>query len=404
MTTYGNSNQNYNYEYGEYNEEQTYNTEYNDDNEKSNKLEIQKILDENSQMNISPEEQKKYEERLRYQNYKSKKKKDKKKKKRKQEESKNLSLPRRIVNLPASQPTIRTIDGEQRLCFKYNTKISDSAMSSLPKTELDENEFCVRFDLEAIDITKLNDKFKMDNCVYPRANVPQEIYTGNRWDYETECNKLAWQFVALNPILLYGKKGLIQRAVDSYRNINKQSRSRRIVKQEKDVDFLFKRRYSESSPLTTHIFYTVRGATKKLKVRIDIESVDYDKITEEFKYKYAVFPDHYTENSFGLVHWESNNEDNHIAVKIASLNTDNAPFWNAIKSGNKTLILKKAVASYKQKMADIDNYADEYDEEEERSLEIGDIVSDVVDKNIDDDSYFKENILSNINVSEKDKK
>lgn len=142
-----------------------------------------------------------------FRSYSLKKKKEKRKRKKPGEEPKKISN-RKIVNLPASQPYIKIMDGEERLCFKYNTKVSESAMNAMPKAELEESEFAVRFDLESVDITKLNEKFKADNCVYPRANIPYEMYMGNRWNYETECNRLAWQFVSLNPVLLYGKRGL----------------------------------------------------------------------------------------------------------------------------------------------------------------------------------------------------
>jgi hypothetical protein len=50
--------------------------------------------------------------------YGNKKKKEKRKKK-KMEEVKRPSN-RKVVNLPASQPYTRFVDGEERLCFKYN--------------------------------------------------------------------------------------------------------------------------------------------------------------------------------------------------------------------------------------------------------------------------------------------
>lgn len=154
-----------------------------------NTLSIQNmLLDENKEYNgrvRTDDEAWKYRN-----NYKKRKKKRKKRKSDK------------VKKQPTSQPYIRIFDGEERICFKYNTKISETALNAMPRTELEDNEFYVRFDLETVDITNLNEKFKMDNCVYPRANVPFEMYTGNRWEYETECNMLSCQFVSLNPILL----------------------------------------------------------------------------------------------------------------------------------------------------------------------------------------------------------
>lgn len=334
-----------------------------------NSLSIQNmLLDENHNYNSGMIDDDSYKLRI------SSKKKKEKKKRKKVEEVKKPQNNRRIVNLPASQPYIRIVDGEERLCFKYNTKISEKALNAMPRTELEDNEFCVRFDLESVDISKLNEKFKMDNCVYPRANVPFEMYTGNRWEYETECNMLAWQFVSLNPVLLYSKKGLIQRAVDSYRNINKQSRGRRIVKQD-HLSGLIKRRANELAPQNITIHWSIKGINRKCKVRVDVENVDYNKIDIDFKIKYSVYSDEFDDRSFGLNKWESNNVDNILAVKIAYLNIDNTTFWNAIKATDKASILKKAVESYKGKSDE--NYVSEEDEEK---IELSDIVVDTLKK------------------------
>lgn len=304
----------------------------------------------------------------------------KKRRERRKDSSTRKITNRRIVNFPATQPYIRIVDGEERLCFKYNTKISESAMNTMPRQELEDNEFCVRFDLDSVDVSKLNEKFKADNCVYPRANCDFEDYKGNRWHYETECNKLAWQFVSLNPVLLYGKKGLIQRAVDSYRNIHKDSKNRRMVSQDKMVNGVLKRRYSDLAPTTVNVFWTSRGNLKKCKVRVDIENVNYDKIDDEFKIKYSVYPDEFDDMSFGQEKWETSNDDNSLAVKIAYLNVDNTSFWNAVKSTDRTFMLTKAVEAFK---------AMETEYEEDRT-DFGDIVSNIMDKAYEetDDFFF----------------
>lgn len=277
----------------------------------------------------------------------SRKKRDKRKK-RKGEEGRKI-VNRKVVNLPATQPYIKLVDGEERLCFKYNTKMSESALNAMPKAELEENEFCVRFDLDSVDISKLNEKFKADNCVYPRANIPYEMYTGNRWNYETECNRLAWQFVSLNPVLLYGKKGLIQRAVDSFRNINKSSKGQKFYKDETFYGDIERRKHSSPSVSSVVISWTSRGTVKKCKIQVCVENLDYSKISDEFKVKYSVLDDKFDENSFGLEKWESKNEDNELAVKIAYLNVENTSFLNAIKAVGVYSILKKAVEAYKSK-------------------------------------------------------
>ncbi|KAF7680997.1 hypothetical protein TCON_2390 [Astathelohania contejeani] len=308
--------------------------------------------------------------------------KNKKGKKKGAEETRRVSTNRKIVNLPASQPYIRIVDGEERLCFKYNTKVSECALNAMPRTELEEHEFVVRYDLESVDLSKINEKFKMDNCIYPRANCPEDQYTGNRWHYETECNRLAWQFVSLNPVLLYGKKGLIQRAVDSYRNINKQSRSRRVMRQEKMTSGSFRRRHSDAAPTTLTIQVVNKGHTRKCRIRVDIDNVNYDKIDDEFKTRYSVFTEDFDDESFGLVKWETRNSDNELAVKIAYLNVDNTSFWNAVKANDKTVMLRKAVEAYKKREEE------ELMMSEEDDIDFNEIITDVVGNEIGDDEHY----------------
>lgn len=77
----------------------------------------------------------------------------------------------------------------------------------------------IRCDIDSVDAAKLEEEFKLQNCIYPRACVPPEQYKGNRQKYESECNRIGWCLVYINPILR-GQRGLIQRAVDSWRNTN----------------------------------------------------------------------------------------------------------------------------------------------------------------------------------------
>ncbi|KAK9241203.1 hypothetical protein V1525DRAFT_2188 [Lipomyces kononenkoae] len=90
-------------------------------------------------------------------------------------------------------------------------------------------EYCIRCDVESIDLTKMSKIFRKLNCIYPRADVPETNYLGNRHRYENECNRIGWALAHLNPSLR-GKRGLIQRAVDSWRNSNADPkvRSRRV--------------------------------------------------------------------------------------------------------------------------------------------------------------------------------
>lgn len=120
--------------------------------------------------------------------------------------------------IPATTPLIVRQDrnGVQWIKFEY----------SRDRVKM---EYTIRCDVESVDTEKLPHDFKMANCVYPRACCPKEEYRGNRQAYETECNTVGWALAHLNPTLRE-KRGLIQRAVDSWRNSNQDPklRSRRV--------------------------------------------------------------------------------------------------------------------------------------------------------------------------------
>ncbi|KAF8473799.1 hypothetical protein BDZ91DRAFT_789383 [Kalaharituber pfeilii] len=90
-------------------------------------------------------------------------------------------------------------------------------------------EYTIRCDVESVNVDQLSHDFKTENCVCPRACCPKDQYRGNRLVYETECNTVGWALAELNPCLR-GKRGLIQRAVDSWRNSNQDPKlmSRRV--------------------------------------------------------------------------------------------------------------------------------------------------------------------------------
>jgi hypothetical protein len=90
-------------------------------------------------------------------------------------------------------------------------------------------EYTIRCDVESVNVDELSQEFKAANCVYPRACCGKDQYKGNRLHYESECNAVGWALAQLNPPLRE-KRGLIQRAVDSWRNSNQdvRLRSRRV--------------------------------------------------------------------------------------------------------------------------------------------------------------------------------
>jgi hypothetical protein len=80
-------------------------------------------------------------------------------------------------------------------------------------------EYTIRCDAESVDVDDLSSEFRTENCVYPGACVPTKEYNDKQLLYETECNTLGWALAYLNPCLR-NKRGLIRRAVDSWRNSN----------------------------------------------------------------------------------------------------------------------------------------------------------------------------------------
>ncbi|KAK7756637.1 hypothetical protein SLS62_001474 [Diatrype stigma] len=116
--------------------------------------------------------------------------------------------------IPATTPLVVRQDnnGVQWIAFEY----------SRDRVKM---EYTIRCDVESVNTDELSQDFKTENCVYPRACCPKDQYRGNRLQYETECNTVGWALAQLNPSLR-GKRGLIQRAVDSWRNSNQDPRLR----------------------------------------------------------------------------------------------------------------------------------------------------------------------------------
>lgn len=140
--------------------------------------------------------------------------------------------------IPATTPLVVRQDqnGVQWIAFEY----------SRDRVKM---EYTIRCDVESVHTDELSAEFKTENCVYPRACCPKENYRGNRLQYETECNTVGWALAQLNPPLR-GKRGLIQRAVDSWRNSNQDPRlrSRRVRRMAK----MNNRKNVAPSPHTPH--------------------------------------------------------------------------------------------------------------------------------------------------------
>jgi hypothetical protein len=140
--------------------------------------------------------------------------------------------------IPATTPQVVRQDsnGVQWIAFEY----------SRDRVKM---EYTIRCDVESVSVETLSQEFKTENCVYPRACCSKEQYRGNRLVYETECNTVGWALAELNPPLR-GKRGLIQRAVDSWRNSNQDPRlrSRRVRRMAK-----MNRRQTVQAPQPNHL-------------------------------------------------------------------------------------------------------------------------------------------------------
>ncbi|ODQ81212.1 hypothetical protein BABINDRAFT_160600 [Babjeviella inositovora NRRL Y-12698] len=138
--------------------------------------------------------------------------------------------------IPASVKPDLIIDeangGEEKLLFFYSTqKIIKKFTIKCGKHR---NIASLEEYVDALIASgELSEKYMVDNCVYPRALCDAASYTGNRYNYEKQCNKIGWFLCFLNGEAIIGQRGLIQRAVDSWRNtrVETKFKSRRVRNQ-----------------------------------------------------------------------------------------------------------------------------------------------------------------------------
>ncbi|KAF9204223.1 hypothetical protein BGZ49_005565 [Haplosporangium sp. Z 27] len=133
---------------------------------------------------------------------------------------------------PTLSPSIRTINGVPWLTFQYTTRNADTVIT-------------IRVDIDTVfeHNERSNDsfssliapEFRRANCIYPSADGPEQDYKGTRREFERECNEQGWKLAYLNPTVLGGKKGLLQRAVVSLRNATAEQKSRRVKRLEKKM-------------------------------------------------------------------------------------------------------------------------------------------------------------------------
>jgi hypothetical protein len=289
--------------------------------------------------------------------------------------------------VPATIPTVDVAeDGVEWITFSYSVK----GMS---------REYRIRTDIDGIEIPDIPQDFKVANCVYPRAFCEKSQYTGNRWDYETAVNELGWRLTYLNPDELSGKRGLIQRAVDSYRNRFPEMRSRRVMRQEKLVKGTLRRRSDRPSslnydsdsdsedmmpspkkpkrppPQTSPVVSSrsprvarnsphvpakrnvplepqdpiltfdiiVRGNPVPVRIRTDIDTVSLDQLPQDFKHLNAVFPRaNASTDTLGKTRIQEERTLNELGWKLCWLNP---------KLNGKKGLLQRALDAYRSKFS-----------------------------------------------------
>lgn len=292
------------------------------------------------------------------------------------------------LNLPASSPYTNVRDGIEWLIFTYSTK---GAIQ----------EYQIRVNIDTIDAENLPEEFRRENCVYPRAVGLRSTYSGNRYEYESTVNDLAWRLTWLNHDILSGKRGLIQRAVDSYRNRFQESRSRRVIRQEKIMNGTLRRRadneiyHNHHLNYTPHILperpstcsphfqhHTAAGLSPEsalspifvtniayndkkdrhvtARIRMDIDSVDCSLLDWTFRHQNTIFPLD-SVSSFEL-------SINEIACKLAFLNTS--------KLAGKRFALIAAVDAFRERFGSGDYVNNNAHNGNNKNGDAGDICRD----------------------------
>ncbi|GAA5806993.1 hypothetical protein MFLAVUS_000342 [Mucor flavus] len=245
--------------------------------------------------------------------------------------------------------------------------------------------YSIRTDIQKVALDIVDDKFKAENCVYPRANLPKETYKGNRWSYETECNDLGWKLAWLNKSEIAGKRGLIQRAVDSYRNRYPSMRSRRVARQEKLLNGTLRKRKNREEDEDSSAAHNATSNTSaaslnsanqqlsttsleaatikpahqpktiaiddlitntRYRIKINVETVSLDEISVEFRKQNCPFPRAYNNDdpeqyAGGRARWNEDTMCNELCWKLAYLNP-------RVLAGKKNL-LQRALDVYRAK-------------------------------------------------------
>jgi hypothetical protein len=162
---------------------------------------------------------------------------------------------------------------------------------------------------------------------------------------------LGWKLAWLNKEEIAGKRGLIQRAVDSYRNRYPSMRSRRVARQEKLLNGTLRKRknrdeddeasnntanttkHSIISNLESAIVKPVHQpktiaiddlvTNSRYRIKINVETISLDEITPEFRKQNCPFPRavHADPEQYvgGRARWVEDTMCNELSWKLVSI-------------------------------------------------------------------------------------
>lgn len=155
---------------------------------------------------------------------------------------------------------------------------------------------------------------------------------------------MGWKLAWLNKSEIAGKRGLIQRAVDSYRNRYPSMRSRRVARQEKLLNGTLRKRKNredeETQPTLDNVkpahqpkTIAIEDANNRYRIKINVETVSLDEISDEFRKQNCPFPRALNSDPEqyvgGSVRWAEDNLCNELCWKLVS--TDMTIFYVNMK-------------------------------------------------------------------------